>query len=72
MNVATTSKHIEVLKCKHINGIYKYLCKLSPDLWALLVYGEDDETLIYDNVHFKYNDALYEYNHYDKGDESEQ
>lgn len=67
MNVATTSRHIEILKCRHIHDYYKYLCKLSPTLWAVLVYGEDDETLIWDNVYFKETDALYAFNHYIRG-----
>lgn len=72
MNIATTSKHVEVLKCKHDCDYYKYLCKLSSTLWAVLVYGPDDETLIWDNVYFKEKDALYEYNHFTKEKISEQ
>lgn len=74
MNIATTSKHIEILKCKHLQDYYKYLCRLTSELWCLLVYGADDETLIYENIYFRYSDALYEYNHFKKeeGDYSEQ
>lgn len=64
MNVATTSKDIEVLKCRHIKNCYKYLCKLSPTLWAVLVYDETDENLIWDNVYFSEKDALYAFNRY--------
>ncbi len=71
MNIATTSKDIEVLKCRHINDYYKYLCKLSSTLWALLVYGEDDETLVWDNVYFSEREALYSFNHWNmKGEET--
>lgn len=65
MNVATTSKDIEVLKCRHIKDYYKYLCKLSPTLWAVMVYDETDENLVWDNVYFSEKDALYAYNHFD-------
>lgn len=70
MNVATTSKDIEVLKCRHIKDYYKYLCKLSPTLWAVLVYGEDDETLIWDCIYFSEKAALFAFNHYDMKGES--
>ena len=66
MNVATSSKDIEILKFRYIKDYYKYLCKLTPELWCLLVYGPDDETLIYENIYFSYNDALYNYNHFTK------
>ncbi len=64
MNVATSCKDIKVLKCRHGKRVYKYLCQLSTNLWALLVYGEDDETLEWDCVYFSYADCLYAYNHY--------
>lgn len=64
INVATTSKDIEVLKCKHIKDYYKYLCKLSSTLWAVLVYDNTDENQTYECVYFSYNEALYAYNHY--------
>lgn len=70
MNVATTSKDIKVLKCRHGKHIYKYLCQLSTNLWCVLVYGEDDETLEWDNVAFSYADALYIYNHYEEEEKS--
>lgn len=68
MNVATTSRHIEILKCRHIKDFYKYLVRLTPELWAVLVYGPDDETLIWECVYFSEKDALYAYNKY-KGDD---
>ena len=69
MNVATSSKDVEVLKCRHIKDVYKYLCKLSSTLWVVLVYGPDDDTLIWDNVYFTETDAKYAFNHY-KGEKN--
>lgn len=68
MNVACTSREIEILKCRHIKDIYKYLCKLSKDLWAVLVYDNTDENQIWECVYFSEKDAIYAFNHY-KGEE---
>lgn len=46
---------------------YKYLCKLTPQLWAVLVYDETDEVQIWESVYLTYKDALYAYNHYEGG-----
>lgn len=64
MNIATTSKDIEIIKCRHIRNYYKYICRLTPTLWAVLVYGPDDDTLIWNNVYFSERDATYAFNHY--------
>lgn len=66
INVATTSKDIEILKCRHIKDYYKYLCKLTSELWAVLVYDDTDENLIYENIYFSYIEALHEYNRFKK------
>lgn len=70
MNIATTSKHIEILKCHHVHDFYKYLCRLTPTLWAVLVYDETDENQIWESVYFSEKDALYAYNHF-KNEEGE-
>lgn len=66
MNIATSSKDVDVLKCRHINDFYKYLCRLTPDLWAVLVYDDTDENQIWECVYFSEKDALFAYNHWDK------
>lgn len=69
MNVATSSNHVKVLKCKHLKEYYKYLCKLTSDLWAVLVYDDTDENQIWECVYFSYADALHAYNNFKKGEE---
>ena len=69
MNVATTSKDIEIIKCRHVQDYFKYLCRLTPGLYAVLVYDSTDENQIWECVYFSYKDALYAYNHY-KGEET--
>lgn len=64
MNIATTDPNIKVLKCRHGEDYYKYLCKLTPSLWAVLVYDETDENQVWECVYFSEKDALYAYNHY--------
>ena len=67
MNIATTDKNIEILKCKCMGDHYKYLVKLTPQIWAVLIYDETDENQIWESVYLTYKDALYAYNHYKGG-----
>ena len=67
MNVVTTDKNIEILKCKCMGDHYKYLCKLTKQLWAVVVYDDTDENQIWECVYFSYKDALYAFNHSDWG-----
>ena len=66
MNIATTSKDIEIIKFRHISDYYKYLVKLTADLWAVLVYDSTDENQIWECVYFSEKDATYAFNHWSK------
>lgn len=52
-----------VLKCKHIDGFFKYLLQLSPTLWAVIVTDENDNQIFVESD-LSYKESLYKYNHW--------
>lgn len=66
LNIVTTDRNIEILKCKCMGDYYKYLCKLTPQIWAVVVYDDTDDNQIWECVYWTYKDALYAFNHYNK------
>ncbi len=57
----------KVLKCKHIDGFYKYLLQLSPTLWAVIVTDENDNQIFVESD-LSYKESLYKYNHWKEGE----
>lgn len=53
----------KVMKCRHINNKYVYLYECLPNKgWALVVYEDDDDTIIESQYFTKWILALNEYN----------
>ena len=63
MNIVTDLNG-KVIKCYHNGTYYKYLVELVGNLWALLIYSNDDETQIWSSIYLTRKDAVYAYNHW--------
>lgn len=59
----------KVLKCKHIDGFYKYLLQLNPTMWAVIV-TDDNDNQVFVEADLSYKISLYKYNHWEEGKES--
>ncbi len=58
----------KVLKCKHIEGKWYYLYEMTKDLWCVVVYAEDEETLLFSAIQLTYKEALHLYNKVKNGE----
>lgn len=52
----------KVLKYKHIDDKWFYLYEMTKDLWCVVVYAEDEETLLFSAIQLTYVEALHLYN----------
>ena len=64
MNLATSDKAWNIIKWRHCDGYYKYLCKITDTMYYLTVYDEDDETLLFAENWLDLKGATYAYNHF--------
>lgn len=52
----------KVLKYKHIGDKWFYLYEMTKDLWCVVVYADDEETLLFSAVQLTFVEALHLYN----------
>lgn len=52
----------KVLKYKHIKNRYYALYEMTKEMWAIVVYDENEEDILFSCVEFDYATALHKYN----------
>lgn len=50
------------LKYKRINDKYFALYEMTKEMWAVVVYADDEEEILFSCVELSYNAALHKYN----------
>ena len=48
---------------KHINDKWFALYEMTKEMWAVVVYAEDEDEILFSCVEFSYIAALHKYNH---------
>ena len=56
------------LKYKHINDKYFALYEMTKEMWAVVVYDENEEDILFSCIELSYNAALHKYNQIKNGD----
>ena len=51
-----------VIKYKHIKNRYYALYEMTKEMWAIVVYADDEEEILFSCVELSYNAALHKYN----------
>lgn len=51
-----------VIKYKHIKDKYYALYEMTKEMWAIVVYADDEEEILFSCVEFDYATALKRYN----------
>lgn len=57
-----------VIKYKHIKNRYYALYEMTKEMWAIVVYADDEEEILFSCVEFDYATALHKYNQIKNGD----
>ena len=52
-----------VVRYKHIGCRYYALYEMTKEMWAVVVYAEDEETQLFSCIDWDYATALKKYNH---------
>ena len=50
------------LKYKHINDKWYVLYEMTKEMWAVVVYAEDEEDILFSSVELDYATAIHKYN----------
>ena len=56
------------LKYKHIKDRYYALYEMTKEMWAIVVYADDEEEILFSCVELDYTTALHKYNQVKNGD----
>lgn len=56
-----------VVKYKHIKNRYYALYEMTKEMWAVVVYDENEEDILFSCVEFDYTTALHKYNQIKNG-----
>lgn len=56
------------LKYKHIKDRYYALYEMTKEMWAIVVYADDEDEILFSCVELSYNAALHKYNQIKNGD----
>ena len=51
-----------VVKYKHIGNKYYALYEMTKEMWAIVVYADDEEEILFSCVELDYTAALHKYN----------
>ena len=57
-----------VVKYKHIKNRYYALYEMTKEMWAIVVYADDEEEILFSCVELSYATALHRYNQIKNGD----
>lgn len=52
----------KTLKYKHINDKWYALYEMTKSMWAIVVYGDDEEDMLFSCIELDYAAALHKYN----------
>ena len=52
----------KVIKYKHIENRYYALYEMTKEMWAIVVYADDEEEILFSCVELDYTTALHKYN----------
>lgn len=52
----------KVLKFKHWKDHWIHLYQCTDNMWGIVIYEDDDETLVFSTVEFSYISALHRFN----------
>lgn len=52
----------KVIKYKHLGDKWFALYEMNKDMWAIVVYAEDEEDILFSSVELDYATALHKYN----------
>ena len=56
-----------VVKYKHIGNRYYALYEMTKEMWAIVVYADDEEEILFSCVELDYTTALHKYNQIKNG-----
>ena len=57
-----------VVKYKHIKNRYYALYEMTKEMWAVVVYADDEDEILFSCVELDYATALHKYNQIKNGD----
>lgn len=57
-----------VVKYKHIKNRYYALYEMTKEMWAIVVYADNEEEILFSCVELDYTTALHKYNQIKNGD----
>lgn len=52
----------KVIKYKHLEDKYYALYEMTKEMWAVVVYAENEEDILFSSVELDYATALHKYN----------
>lgn len=58
----------KVLKYKHLDDKFYALYQMTPVMWCVVVYAEDEEKILFSAIQLTYVEALHFYNKIKNGD----
>lgn len=56
-----------VVKYKHLKNRYYALYEMTKEMWAIVVYADDEEEILFSCVELSYTAALHKYNQIKNG-----
>ena len=57
----------KVIKYKHLGDKWFALYEMTKEMWAIVVYADDEEEILFSCVELSYNAALHKYNQIKNG-----
>ena len=57
-----------VVKYKHIKNRYYALYEMTKEMWAIVVYADNEEEILFSCVELDYTTVLHKYNQIKNGD----
>ena len=51
-----------VVRYKHIGCRYYALYEMTKEMWAIVVYAEDEEDILFSCIELSYSSAIHKYN----------